>query len=138
MAQKESQHKEVVDDITSKLHQTRRQLDELTTLSRDQVCPWPFAVSISLPLKQALNMSMEIEALQRKHHEDLTKREEVEKREAQLVEALEEAETSHKIATETLRSEHEGAMKTKSREIDELITSLKGEHDAELSSLRNE
>lgn len=42
MAQKESQHKEVIDDLTSKLHQTRRQLDELTTLSRDQVCPGSF------------------------------------------------------------------------------------------------
>jgi kinesin family protein 4/21/27 len=37
MAQKESQHKEVVDELTTELDQTRRQLDELTTLSRDQV-----------------------------------------------------------------------------------------------------
>ena len=41
MAQKESQHKEVVDDVNAKLSQTRRQLDELTTLSRDQVCVSP-------------------------------------------------------------------------------------------------
>ena len=37
MAQKESQHKEVVDDLNSQLNQVRRQLDDLNTLSRDQV-----------------------------------------------------------------------------------------------------
>jgi len=65
-------------------------------------------------------MSMDIESLQRKHHEDLTKLEEVEKRQAQLVEALEEAEKSHKMAMEMLRTDHEEALKVKSRETDEL------------------
>lgn len=37
MAQKESHHREVVDDLNSELIQVRRQLDDLTTLSRDQV-----------------------------------------------------------------------------------------------------
>ncbi len=37
MAQKESQHREVVDGLDTQLTQVRRQLDELTTLSRDQV-----------------------------------------------------------------------------------------------------
>ena len=37
MAQKESQHREVVDDLNRQLALTRRQLDDLTTLSRDQV-----------------------------------------------------------------------------------------------------
>jgi kinesin family protein 4/21/27 len=37
MAQKESYHREVVDDLNTQLTQTRRQLDELTALSRDQV-----------------------------------------------------------------------------------------------------
>lgn len=37
MAQKESYHREVVDDLNIQLSQTRRHLDELTTLSRDQV-----------------------------------------------------------------------------------------------------
>lgn len=37
MAQKESHHREVVEDLNTQLTQTRRQVDELTALSRDQV-----------------------------------------------------------------------------------------------------
>jgi hypothetical protein len=45
MAQKESQHREVVDELTAQLSQVQRQHDELTALSRDQVC---LVISISL------------------------------------------------------------------------------------------
>lgn len=38
MAQKESQHREVVEDLNGQLSQVRRQHDDLTALSRDQVC----------------------------------------------------------------------------------------------------
>ena len=37
MAQKESQHREVMEELNAELAQTKRQLDELTALSRDQV-----------------------------------------------------------------------------------------------------
>ncbi len=37
MAQKESSHKEVVDDLTKQLSQVRKQHEELQVLSRDQV-----------------------------------------------------------------------------------------------------
>ena len=37
MAQKESTHKEVVDDLNTQLSQIKKQHDELQTLSRDQV-----------------------------------------------------------------------------------------------------
>lgn len=37
MAQKESNHREVVESLNAQLSQTRRQLDDLTMLSRDQV-----------------------------------------------------------------------------------------------------
>lgn len=37
MAQKESSHREVVDGLNADLNQLRRQHDELTVLSRDQV-----------------------------------------------------------------------------------------------------
>lgn len=37
MAAKESVHRETVDSLKSDLSQTRRQLEELTVLSRDQV-----------------------------------------------------------------------------------------------------
>lgn len=38
MAQKESEHREEVDEINDQLSQVRRQHDDLTTLSRDQAC----------------------------------------------------------------------------------------------------
>ena len=38
MAQKESSHKEEVDELTNELSSVRRQHDELVVLSRDQVC----------------------------------------------------------------------------------------------------
>ena len=37
MAQKESHHREVVEDLNAQLSQVRRQHDDLTALSRDQV-----------------------------------------------------------------------------------------------------
>ena len=37
MAQKESNHKEVVDDLTKQLNQVRKQHEDLQVLSRDQV-----------------------------------------------------------------------------------------------------
>ena len=43
MAQKESSHKEVVDDLTNQLSQVRKQHEELQVLSRDQVCAPSFA-----------------------------------------------------------------------------------------------
>lgn len=39
MAQKESAHREIVDSLNDEMGQLRRQHDELTALSRDQVCP---------------------------------------------------------------------------------------------------
>lgn len=38
MAQKESSHREIVDGLNEELATIRKQHDELTTLSRDQVC----------------------------------------------------------------------------------------------------
>lgn len=38
MAQKEAQHREEVDELNDQLGQIRRQHDDLTKLSRDQVC----------------------------------------------------------------------------------------------------
>jgi len=46
MAQKESTHKEVVDDLNAQLSQIKKQHDELQTLSRDQVCHHPFQAYI--------------------------------------------------------------------------------------------
>ena len=38
MAQKESSHKEAVDELNDQLYQIKKQHEELQTLSRDQVC----------------------------------------------------------------------------------------------------
>jgi len=41
MAQKESHHREIVEGLNTQLGQVQRQLDDLTTLSRDQVRQGP-------------------------------------------------------------------------------------------------
>ncbi|KAF8077786.1 kinesin domain-containing protein [Lyophyllum atratum] len=122
MAQKESHHREVVDGLNAQLTQVQRQLDDLTTLSRDQ----------------AINMSTEIEGLRGKHDEDLAKLEEVQNREIALIQSLKDAEAAHATEVEELRSQHQAALDVRGAEIDELITRLKEEHDTSLSKLRDE
>ncbi|KAF5380852.1 hypothetical protein D9615_004103 [Tricholomella constricta] len=122
MAQKESNHREVVDNLNSQLSQVQRQLDDLTTLSRDQ----------------ALNMSTEIEGLRGKHDEDLAMLEEVQKRELALTAALKDAEATHATAIEDLRSQHQAALDAKAAEVDVLVTRLKEEHETSLVSLRDD
>lgn len=48
MAQKESRHREVVEDLTEQLSHVRRQLDDLSKLSRDQVSSFRPAVDLML------------------------------------------------------------------------------------------
>lgn len=122
MAQKESQHRQVVDDLHTQLTHTRRQLDDLTTLSRDQ----------------AVNMSMELESLRGKYHDDLILLEEGRKREASLLESLEQAKATHALEIGRLRSEHEHAMIEKGADIDKLVSRLKDEHGTSVSILRAE
>ncbi|KAJ7461530.1 kinesin [Mycena latifolia] len=95
MAQKESYHREIVDDLNAQLTQVRRQHDDLTALSRDQ----------------AANMSMEIEALQRKHSDVLGDLEEAKERENTLVASLEKAVAEHAIEAEKLQEELDAALK---------------------------
>ncbi|KAJ3828818.1 kinesin domain-containing protein [Lentinula raphanica] len=122
MAQKESSHREIVDSLTKELTQTRRSLDELTTLSRDQ----------------ALNMSTEVEALREKYQRDLGKLEEMQQRESDLLEALSKAEVEHTAAIEELRISHSEALKQKQEELDTLLSRVKEEHEVALSTLRTE
>ncbi|KAF5357958.1 hypothetical protein D9756_001456 [Leucocoprinus leucothites] len=129
MAQKESQHREIVEEINTELAQTKRQLDELTALSRDQ----------------ALNMSQEMEALQNKYlgsvdelkdHRCLL--EEAVQRRATLESQLQEAEETHKEEIEQLRREHEADIEAKATEVEELLNRMKGEHELALDSLHSE
>ncbi|KAI0032831.1 hypothetical protein K488DRAFT_49051 [Vararia minispora EC-137] len=127
MAQKESQHREIVDGLTSELTQLRRQHDELTALSSNQ----------------ALNMSNELEALRNKHQADIAKLEAVEVRQAQLQDELEKARAEHAAAVDAhdklisdLRAEHEEVLRARAEEVDALIARLKDEHAAELSTVR--
>ena len=48
MAQKESQHREIVEGLNTQLGQVQRQLDDLTALSRDQVSHEPFSGVVEL------------------------------------------------------------------------------------------
>ncbi|KAG1756320.1 kinesin domain-containing protein [Suillus paluster] len=122
MAQKESQHKEVVDSLHSQLAQVQRAHDELTTLSRDQ----------------ALNMSTELEGLRAKHHGDLFELEAVKQHEAELLASIKQAEESHAAELAELRSEHEEALRAKGVEVEELIFRLKDEHETSLNTLRDQ
>ncbi|KAI0672882.1 kinesin [Trametes maxima] len=157
MAQKESQHKEAVDGLTSQLNQVRKQHDELQVLSRDQ----------------ALNMSMELEALRKKHEEDLANHaqdlkelesfqareselskslaearlretevqsalDDLKVREADLLASLQEAETSHASEIQQLKAAHEDALRTKEAELLSLVTQLKQEHEASLGQLHTQ
>ncbi|KAF6764027.1 kinesin [Ephemerocybe angulata] len=122
MAQKESQHRETVDDLNTQLAQTRRQLDDLTTLSRDQ----------------AHNMSQELEGLRGKHQEDILALEAVQQREAELVQALEEVKNAHAQEIEEIRLAHEEKLKAKGLELEAAVASIKAENDALVSRLKEE
>jgi kinesin family protein 4/21/27 len=122
MAQKESQHKAVVDNLTAQLNQARRQLDDLTTLSRHQ----------------ALNMSTEIDALRKQYQEDLDLLAEVQTREASLVQQLKAAEDHHVATVEELRQQHEEALIAKASEMEELAAKIKSEKEVSLATLRSE
>ncbi|KAI6132008.1 kinesin domain-containing protein [Pisolithus croceorrhizus] len=113
MAQKESQHQELVDSLSQQLTQVRRAHDELVILSRDQT----------------LNMSTELEGLRLKHDNTLEELENLRQREHEM---------DHAAAMETLRSDHQQALDARSKEVDEHVAHLKDEHEASLGSLRNQ
>ncbi|KAL0946833.1 hypothetical protein HGRIS_013002 [Hohenbuehelia grisea] len=140
MAQKEAQHKEVVDSLGGQLTSVRRQLDDLTALSRDQVTHFHVLATFYLSLTwfQAINMSTEMEALRSKHTSDLSALESVQRHEAELIESLKRAEATHAEAIDKLRQDHEDALKAKGVEVDGLISSMKQEHDTTLAGLRAE
>jgi hypothetical protein len=81
---------------------------------------------------------MELESLRGKYHDDLILLEEGRKREASLLESLEQAKATHALEIERLRSEHEHAMIEKGADIDKLVSRLKGEHGTSVSILRAE
>uniref|UniRef100_A0A8H7Y0Q3 Kinesin motor domain-containing protein n=1 Tax=Psilocybe cubensis TaxID=181762 RepID=A0A8H7Y0Q3_PSICU len=122
MAAKESSHRDTVEALNAELALTRRQLDDLTTLNRDQT----------------LNMSTEIESLHKNHSHDLALLEEVRKRETELLESLKEVEAAHKAEIDLLRTAHEDAMKAKAQEMEELTTAMKHEHESSVTTLRDE
>ncbi|KAG9318633.1 kinesin domain-containing protein [Chiua virens] len=122
MAQKESQHSELVDSLNDQLAQIRRAHDELVTLSRDQT----------------LNMSNELEGLRAKHDHTFTELELVRQREQEMIESIKKAESDHATAIDALRSSHEEALRAKGVEVDELVACLKGEHETAVGQLQNQ
>ncbi|KAF8447796.1 hypothetical protein L210DRAFT_3501334 [Boletus edulis BED1] len=122
MAQKESQHNELVGSLNDQLTQIRRAHDELVTLSRDQT----------------LNMSTELEGIRTKHDNTLTELESVCQREQELIETIKKAENDYAAAIDVLRVEHQEALRAKGAEVDELVASLKGEHEVVAGNLQNQ
>ncbi|KAG6862051.1 hypothetical protein C0995_007181 [Termitomyces sp. Mi166 len=122
MAQKESHHRDVVDSLNTQLGQVQRQLDDLTTLSRDQ----------------ALNMSTEIEGLRRKHDEHLEKLEEAESRANALTEALKKAEADYENEIEELRRRHQAILDAKLTEFDDTLARIKQDHSISSSRIHDE
>ncbi|KAG6900399.1 hypothetical protein C0993_011092 [Termitomyces sp. T159_Od127] len=122
MAQKESHHREVVDGLNMQLNQVQRQLDDLTTLSRDQ----------------ALNMSSEIQALRRKHDEHLEKLEEAEIRASTVTEALKRVEDEYEKEMEELRKQHQEILTTKLTEFHDTLAHTEQDHTLSLSRLHEE
>ncbi|KAG5723997.1 Kinesin-like protein KIF27 [Termitomyces sp. T112] len=122
MAQKESHHREVVDSLNNQLSQVQRQLDDLTTLSRDQ----------------ALNMSTEIEGLRKKHDQHLEKLEEAESRASALSEALKKAEADYENEIDELRRRHQAILDAKLTDFDDTLARTKQDHSTSLSRLRDE
>ncbi|THU88609.1 kinesin [Dendrothele bispora CBS 962.96] len=122
MAQKEASHRETVDSLSSELTTVRRQLDELTTLSRDQT----------------LNMSTEVENLRERHNIDLEKLSAIQERESELMETLTKLEGDHNAAMQELETKHADAVAEKQAEVDSIIARMREEHESALSSLRDE
>ncbi|KAJ7149338.1 kinesin [Mycena filopes] len=138
MAQKESHHREVVEDLRSQLTQVRRQHDDLTALSRDQ----------------AVNMSAEIEALQNKHGEVISELEAAKERENALVDSLEKAVAEHALEVEELQgrldearqahestlakavADHEETLKQKEAQSLATLQATEGEYYNALTKLR--
>ncbi|KAG6335027.1 hypothetical protein ID866_4053 [Astraeus odoratus] len=122
MAQKESQHKELVDSLNEQLVQVRRAHDELMILSRDQ----------------ALNMSTELEGMRAKHDNTLQELSDIRQRKLDLLESIKKAEADHTATVEALRSDHQQALDAKSKEVDELVARLKQEHEASVGELHEQ
>ncbi|KAI6045585.1 kinesin-domain-containing protein [Pisolithus marmoratus] len=122
MAQKESQHQELVDSLNQQLARVRRAHDELVILSRDQ----------------ALNMSTELEGLRLRHDNTLEELENLRQREQDLLESIKRADVDHAAAMEVLRSDHQQALDAKSKEVDEYVARVKDEHQASLGSLQGQ
>ncbi|KAH8117048.1 kinesin [Phellopilus nigrolimitatus] len=122
MAQKEAQHREEVDDLNDQLTQVRRRHDDLTKLSRDQ----------------ALNMSTELEALRDEHGQVLTELEDIQKREASLLEERNLLEQKHEESLKTLQTEHEQALRDKQARVDALLQEVKAEYEQTLLSKQAE
>ncbi|KAI5477228.1 kinesin family member 4/7/21/27 [Pseudohyphozyma bogoriensis] len=157
MAKKESHHHETVSDLEDQLSTLRRQHDELTVLSRDQVT----------------NMSTEIERLrtalegrpEASHYEDRIKsmEGELEAKNAELVKSREAADgdltsaktalegehqravealiADHVASLERLRKEHAEVLRehlTKSEELAKQAEAIQAEHQSQLETIRQE
>ncbi|KAG9128525.1 hypothetical protein FRC07_005892 [Ceratobasidium sp. 392] len=128
MAQKESQHREVVDGLQDELDKVRKQHEELLTLSRDQT----------------LNMSTEMDALKSQLDESneskaavIAELEQIKTREQDLVEQLRVANENHATELENLKAEHAAELERKESALTTQhqthVTELQGAHETALA-----
>ncbi|KAG8745599.1 hypothetical protein FRC10_007490 [Ceratobasidium sp. 414] len=128
MAQKESQHRELVDGLNDELEKLRKQHDELTTLSRDQT----------------LNMSTEMDALQSQLDTSnegkaaaIAELEQIKAREQDLLDQLRIAGENHAAELEALKAEHAAELQRKESALTTQhqthVTELQGSHEGALA-----
>lgn len=117
MARKESQHKEAVEHLSSELQALRRQHDELSTLSKQQV----------------LNMSSEIEKLR----EELEGRPEISAWEARLA-ALQSDLAMRDAEIQTLHGKASGDLSSLESQHRDMLSAFEDKHNAFVDSLRAE
>ncbi|KIY61669.1 kinesin [Cylindrobasidium torrendii FP15055 ss-10] len=122
MAQKESQHRELVEGLNSQLTQVKRQHDDLTALARDQ----------------AMNMSAELESLQRRNDADAKELDALRQREHDLIAQLEKVNADHTATIEALKIEHAEAMQSKEKDLAALALRLKEDHGGSVAVLQDE
>ncbi|KIJ44279.1 hypothetical protein M422DRAFT_168492, partial [Sphaerobolus stellatus SS14] len=124
MAQKESQHREIVEKLNAELNQIRRQHDELNALSRDQL--------------KYTETSTELENQLVSHTNLKTALAELRQREASLLDQIQAEQERHTLELQRLRGEHDQALRSKDIDAQKLLEEAKKVHDVDIARLQLE
>ncbi|GAA5894695.1 hypothetical protein JCM6882_006660 [Rhodosporidiobolus microsporus] len=151
MAQKESSHREAIEDLEGQLGTLQRQHDELTVLSRDQVVNMSTEIEqLRLALEERPEKGVLDEKLQKLEDELVKKGQELEEERKRAEASLETAKrelvdehrrllqstiANHDSTLERLRAEHAAALETAGAERAEALQQRDGEHQSALAAL---